>query len=258
MIKLLCALVISVLASCGYGADIKLSTKNTVTFRGPVDDRSASQALEELMRLDAQRAGAPYPLYLVLDSPGGDIDSGLDFCRAVKHIDNVETVTLFAASMASAIAQCIEGHRHIMPDGVSMFHRAKVGLQGQINDGELESRLALIKKIVDDLERTNYMRMSMSKAAYKAAVKDELWLYGAEAVKRKAADSVSSFKCDKELIEQKQVMTIVVFIFQIKLEFSKCPLFRSGKPAKESDEDMYEDYLQELKSKFGFNYLEAK
>lgn len=225
---------------------IELSSKNSVTFRGEVDDNSAAEVQIQLINLVAKRGTDAYPIYLVLDSPGGSIDAGLNFIEFTKTIPNLETVTLFAASMASAIVEQLPGKRLITENGILMFHRAKGGLQGQFEDGELESRLALYKTMVRCMEQKAATRMNMSLATYKSAVKDELWILGSESVSKKAADEVVNVTCSLELVN-KPVVEIINFLgMSFKVEYNGCPLIKSVKLASAENRKAYQQYRSEI------------
>lgn len=241
MIKLFFAVMVLSI-TCAAGT-ITLTRENTLNIRGPVTEDSVAGWSEELVRLHLARKGSKAVIYLVLDTPGGEIDAGLSFINLARTIPHVETITIFAASMGSGIVEGLPGIRHITPDGMLMFHRATVGLQGQINSGEFESRLAMVKKTVAVLEDTNAKRMKMARPTYQSAVKDELWILGTEAVYAKAADDVVTIKCEDRMLASTQLSTASFFGFSIKVEYSSCPLLRNGKVAKQ-DEQHYQSYLK--------------
>lgn len=205
---------------------ITLTPNNTVTFRGVVDDGSTTKATVQLLSLIQKRGDARYPIYLVLDSPGGSITAGEDFISFAKTLPRVETVSLFAASMASGIVEGLPGKRHVAQNGILMFHRARGSFEGQFETGELESELEIWKKIVRSMEQRSADRMSISLADYKAHALNEWWLYGADSVSAKAADDVVDLQCSQDLIDKREVKDEMVFIFVIRSVYSLCPLMR--------------------------------
>lgn len=234
---------------------IELNSKNTVVFRGTVDSQNVLTASLDLAAKALKRGTADYPIYLVLDSPGGSIDDGEDFIAFAKTFKNVQTISIFAASMASAIVQALPGKRLITENGILMFHRAKGGVSGQFETGELESRLAFYKNIVRSMEQRSANRMSMPLSEYKAKVKDELWLVAKEAVAQKAADAIVAIECSQELIDAKTAGFVQVFIFQIKVEYSGCPLLRTATAAADEPEDKVLKYKKWLKTRPKFNAI---
>jgi len=207
--------------------EIMLTTTNSYTFRGEVNDSSVSKAQLELARLNFQRGKATWPIYLVLDSPGGSVYAGMSFIEYAETIPNLQTITIFAASMAAGIVEALPGKRNITRMGVLMFHRASGGFQGQFETGELESQLAFWKSIVLQMEVTNSDRIGISLADYKAKAKDEWWMLGSSAVKQGAADSLIKIKCTQRLIDSREKMTVEGFFSSVEYSFSKCPLFQN-------------------------------
>lgn len=219
--------LVMLLAGVANAQPILLGTANTVTLRGEINDDVAQAAALELMHLNVQRGSQNYTIYLVLDTPGGSIEAGENLIEVVKTIPNVKTITIFAASMGSAIVQALPGERLMLSSGIQMFHRASGRVGGQFETGELESRLDFYKKFVRRMEQRSADRMQMSLKEYKKRVKDEMWLTSSESLELKAADKVVSVTCTEALTATKQTMTMEVFIFKINLEFSGCPLLRA-------------------------------
>lgn len=222
-----------------------LTPDNSVTLRSEINYESTGETQLALMKLVAKRGKATYPIYLVMDSPGGGIDAGNSFIEFTKTISNLETITLFAASMASAIVQQLPGKRLIIETGVSMFHRATGGFEGQFEDGELESRLNLYKDVVRTMEQKNADRMRIPLKIYKNLVKDELWILGKDGIKRGVADEIITVGCSAELLAQSKVVQVQVFVFQMSVRFNDCPLFRGGVPEKPQDKEQYLKFLKQ-------------
>jgi len=214
---------------------IQLNANNTINMRGPIFDDLVRKTELKLVQLDLKRGSANYPLYLVIDSPGGSIEAGLEFIEFARTIKNLHTITLFAASMASGIQQALPGQRYIIEAGIEMFHRAQGGFEGYFEDGEVESRLNMAKAIVRILESTNAKRIGVSIAAYKEKVVREWWSVGAGAVIAGHADEVVSVQCDKELLEGEDVLVVQTMFFSVRLAYSKCPMIRSGVATKAED-----------------------
>jgi len=209
---------------------ILLGTANTVTFRGEVNLGTVLEAQEQLIKLAINRGRAEYPIYLVIDSPGGSITDGLDFIRFAGAIRDIKTVTIFAASMASAIVEALPGERLMVENSALMFHRARGGVDGQFEDGELESRLIMIKRMVRRMEQVNADRLKLSLKDYKEKVKDELWMDENEALEQNGADRIVVLTCTPALINQSTIVSEnIAGLFTINFKFSACPLMRSGK-----------------------------
>lgn len=212
---------------------IVLTPSNTVNIRTQIDDNSVRNAMQEIVRLRGENEKEI--IYLVLNSPGGDVGAGLNLIRFLDTQENIKTITMFAASMASAIVEANKGERLILETGALMFHRAKIQLQGQIGNGELESELAFIKELIRILEVKNADRMDMDLEDYRTKIKDEYWIVGKQAVDKKGADRIVSIKCSPELLTKVEDLSMESFFGTISLKFNACPLFTSPIPEKKKD-----------------------
>lgn len=240
-------LFLTVLLICSslFAKNIELTDSNFVLIRNEINDQTVSKAQVELSKKVVQRGLKNYTIYLVLDSPGGSISSGLDFIEFAKTIPNLETVTLFAASMASAIVEALPGRRNVLSTGTLMFHRARGGVEGQFESGELESRLEFYKNMVRSMEKTNANRLGISLETYKAKVVNELWIFGADSVKSKAADEIVSVSCTPAVISSRSIETFEFMGMGIDVSFSACPLIKSGELVMPKQEEQYNKYKKE-------------
>ena len=180
-------------------------------------------ATKAILNLRAKDANSK--IYLVMDSPGGDVGAGLAFIKFLETQSNISTITINAASMASGIVESLP-ERLIVKDGTLMFHRAKIGLEGYINDGEMESELAYFKKVVQVLEDINRKRFGMTLAEYRQTVAKEYWLFGQEAVEKKAADRVVEISCDKALLDSRVEKIVGSFFGSKTIVYSGCPIIQ--------------------------------
>lgn len=240
---------LAIMLLCGtmFAKNIELTPDNIVVFRNEVSDDSVSKAQLDLAKKVAKRGTKTYTIYLVLDTPGGSISAGLNFIEFAKTVPNLETVTLFAASMGSAIVEALPGKRNIIDSGILMFHRAAGGVSGQFEDGELESRLAFYKKWVRNMENVNANRLNITLDAYKAKVKDEYWVSGKDAVTDKAADEVVSIVCSESLLDTHTTETFVFMgMFEIQVKFNGCPLIKQGQLVDPKNKANYMAYKKSL------------
>jgi ATP-dependent protease ClpP protease subunit len=208
-------------------AQVLLDDSNSVIFRGEVNTDSVQSIQFELATLVLKRGFVAKPLYLVLDSPGGDIEAGIQLIEFAKTIPNLRTLTIFSASMAADIVESLPGLRYITNNGNLMFHRAKGAFQGQFEVGEVESRLNVAKKMVLGLEIQNANRLGISLIEFKARIKDEYWLDADASIKAHAADKIVDIVCSKELLEKRVKMEYFTILGPVSLVFSGCPTFRA-------------------------------
>ncbi len=220
------------ISSFAWAKDINLNTKNTVILRGSVDDSSVQKAQMDLAKLVAERRSSDMPIYLVIDSPGGSVTSGLAFIQFAKKIKNLHTISMFAASMGSAIAELLPGRRYITEDGIMMFHRAKGSFQGQFGNGEVESKLGLWKKIIGKMEQDMSARIGISWETYKVRRLNEWWVLGHEAAKLGVADEQIDITCSNKLINKRISNRLDDVIGRYSVVYSGCPLLRNPLPIK--------------------------
>lgn len=206
---------------------IQLTTLNTVTFRGEVSAESVISVMVKLNELNEERGKKNYPIYLVLDSPGGSIMAGDMLVQYLRTLQNVHTISIFAASMAAGIVEANPGIRYIVNSGLLMFHRASGQFEGQFNTGELESQLKVFSAYVTLMEQDNADRIGITLQEYKQRIMNEWWMLGQEAVQSKAADFVVQLRCTKQLIDKQETIVQEGFFSSAKLTFSECPLFRA-------------------------------
>lgn len=220
-----------------HARTVQLTTANTITLRGVIDGDSVLAVEQKVAQAQKDRLLSLIPLYLVIDSPGGSIDAGLSLIEFLKTVPNLNTISIFSASMASGIVEALPGQRLVLKSGVLKFHRAKGAFEGQFNYGEVESRLKMAKAIVDILETTNAGRMGLSVDAYRDKVKDEWWMIGQQAVVEKSADEQVDIVCSQPLIAATESATESFLFMQSKVTFSRCPLLRSPISTENPDKE---------------------
>lgn len=226
--RYLLAIVLLTVSFLSQARTVTLTTKNTVILRGEVSSTSVAEVEKDIIEAVKKRGRQSYTIYLVLDSPGGSIVDGEDLIQFLKPIRGLETISLFAASMASAIVEALPGKRLLPENGTLMFHRATGGFSGQFETGEVEARLFYAKTIVRQMEVRNASRLGITLEAYKNAVHNELWLYSSQNLgKIKAADEMIDLVCTKQLIDKRiEGVLDIGFGIQVKVSASGCPLLK--------------------------------
>jgi ATP-dependent Clp protease, protease subunit len=230
MKKFLVALFAIFLSFTISAAEVKLTADNTVVLRESFNPNSVTSLKQELLRLNANLKSG-YPIYLVLYTPGGSIQKGLELFEFVKGLNRpVHTVTVFAASMGFQTVQSL-GKRYILKYGVLMSHKARGGFSGEFGGGlsQLDSRYNMWLKRIDMLDQTTVARTNGKQTlkSYRAAYDNELWLNGPEAVKKGYADEVATVVCDSTLTSQKIEKVFDFGFFRARLLFSGCPMITS-------------------------------
>ena len=148
-----------------------------IVFLGEeVTPESANLVIAQLLHLESQDPDKDISLYI--DSPGGDVYSGLGILDTMNFIKpDVSTICVgMAASMAAVLlAAGAKGKRLALPNSMILIHQPSSGVKGQQTDiqivadetkwirdhlNELLSEYTgqPIEKIQVDTERDNYMR----------------------------------------------------------------------------------------------------
>ena len=192
--------------------DIVLTSKNFINLRAVINKESVDAALKGLAHLNKVNPAGPN--YIVIESPGGYVTEGNRFIKEAKKYKNLHTITIFAASMASAIVEALPGKRFIIPNGVMMFHRG-----------------GYVKMVTEllPLEIANSSRIGISLDKYRMNVLREWWLKGEENLRQNVSDKIVNISCDSSLDKAVDTFLIAqqfmgVSLPPYKAELSKCPL----------------------------------
>lgn len=203
---------------------IKLTKKNSYTLSGSINQDSIKKAILAIADLDHSRASKGEPIYLVLKSPGGSVMAGERLIQFAKHIPNLHTISIYAASMAHAIVQALPGTRFATEHNIMMAHRARGSFQGQFETGEVESQLKLFKKVVRTMELRNSSRIGISLEEYKKRIVNEWWAHGLYSKQQNIVDEIIDIQCSKALVDTTTTRTVrSIFGSQVVKE-SACPL----------------------------------
>jgi len=206
--------------------ELKLTKDNTAVLFGVVDSASVSDVMQQIQKLDSSLKSG-YPINLVLYTPGGSIQDGLELIEYLKSVNRpINTLTIFAASMGFQIAQNLKT-RYILENGILMSHKARGGFDGEFGDGasQMDSRYALWMDRILDMDKTTVSKTKGKQTlkSYRAAYQNEMWLTGAKSVAGGYADEVVSATCDKSLSGLRS-QSFEFFGMKITVNYSECPL----------------------------------
>ncbi len=220
---------------------IELTDQNSITFNEAFTVQYVAGKQLELFNLAL--TSPEKDLYIVMYTPGGSVSAGSLFIDTVSALNKkVHTITIFSASMGYHTVQGL-GKRYILPSGTLMSHRAAVsGLSGQF-PGELITRINMLMESTLVLDRAASKRVGMSLSNYKAAIHDELWVTGQDAVDQGHADEVVKARCGQGLGGTYEKTFFSIF-GPISVSFSKCPLI-VGPVSVNSDNKAALDFLME-------------
>lgn len=108
-----------------------------------IDNDSANIIIKKLWFLELTHPGKP--ILLVINSPGGSVDSGFAIWDQIKMISSPVTtlVTGLAASMGSVLSLCAAPKRRFAtPNSRIMIHQPMIGgvIKGQATDLEIQAK----------------------------------------------------------------------------------------------------------------------
>lgn len=119
-----------------------------------VDNESANALIKKIWYLELSNPGKP--ILLVINSPGGSVDSGFAIWDQIKMITSPVTtlVTGLAASMGSVLSLCAAPKRRFATQNARiMIHQPLIGgvIKGQATDLEIHAKeiLKTRKQLVD-------------------------------------------------------------------------------------------------------------
>jgi ATP-dependent Clp protease protease subunit len=122
-----------------------LLLRNRIVFLGtPINDQVANVIVAQLLYLSAEDSEAPIQMYI--NSPGGQVYSGLAIYDTMQMIPNmVSTVAVgVTASFGTLLLTAgTKGHRYALPNATIHMHQVLGGVQGQASDIEIHARETL-------------------------------------------------------------------------------------------------------------------
>lgn len=148
-----------------------------------VDNKSAQTIIRKLWYLDLKDSGKP--ILLVINSPGGSVDSGFAIWDQIKMLKSPVTtlVTGLAASMGSVLSLVApKGRRFATANARFMIHQPLIGgfIEGQATDLEIQAQemLKTRKKLVEI-----YVEASGQETkAIEKAIDRDTWMSAQEAL----------------------------------------------------------------------------
>ena len=114
-----------------------------VFLSGPIDDELAEDVIKKLWYLDLLQPDKE--ILLIINSPGGSVDSGFAIWDQVKMLSSPITtlVTGLAASMGSVLSLCAPAKkRFVTPHARIMLHQPLISgtIHGQASDLEIHAK----------------------------------------------------------------------------------------------------------------------
>lgn len=123
--------------------DSVLLDARRIFIHDAIDNESANEIIRQLWYLELTAPGKP--ILLIINSPGGSVDSGYAIWDQVKMITSPVTtlVTGLAASMGSILSLCAAPKRRFStPNARIMIHQPMIGgvIKGQATDLDIQAK----------------------------------------------------------------------------------------------------------------------
>ncbi|MBA3239437.1 MAG: ATP-dependent Clp protease proteolytic subunit [Parachlamydiaceae bacterium] len=161
-----------------------------------IDNNSAQDAIRKLWYLELTDPGKP--ILIVINSPGGSIDSGFAIWDQVKLITSPVTtlITGLAASMGSVLSLCAAPKRRFStPNARILIHQPRLGgaIQGQATDLEIQAKEMI--KTRSALVNLYVAATGKEVSVIERAIDRDMWLSAQEALEFGLLDGIiNSYK----------------------------------------------------------------
>lgn len=135
-----------------YDIYSRLLKDRIIFLGGQINDEVANTIIAELLFLESEDAKKEIQLYI--NSPGGEVYSGMAIYDTMKHIKSpVSTICVgIAASMAAfLLAGGEKGKRFSLPNSRMLIHQPIGGTSGQASDIKIQAEEIL--KIRDEMNK---------------------------------------------------------------------------------------------------------
>lgn len=224
--KILKALALTLLlTTTAHGRTVTITPENAVIINEAITGASVTTAIQSLASLDAERTDKREKIYIVLNSPGGDIDEADKLINFANTVKNIETICINCYSAAFYIIQKIKAKRLAILNNKMMMHQIYINYNEDLTIEVLEKILKQLKLYNEVIAKSLSSRIGITLERYKKLVKDEWWIYAQESVELNIVDETIQLKCSQELINKKIQKTVMTIFGPTKgPEVSACPL----------------------------------
>jgi ATP-dependent Clp protease protease subunit len=165
-------------------SELRLLESRTLFISEGINSAVAKRVIHQLLDLDAQDSSKP--IYVYLNSPGGEVNSGFAIYDTMRYIKS--EIRIITTGLCASIATIINlgaprEHRYSMPNGRFLIHQPLIGgvVQGQASDLEITAR-----EIIKTRKRINELLAAECKQPYEKVEEDttrDYWMTADEALK---------------------------------------------------------------------------
>lgn len=178
-----------------YDIYSRLLKDNIVFVTGHIDMSVANTFIAQMLFLENQNPEKDISVYI--NSPGGEVYSGIAMYDTIKHIKNdVVTINVgLAASAASLLlASGTKGKRFVLPNTYTLIHQplSSGGFDGQATDFEIYSKhmIQLKKQFASIIAECAGQKLDK----VMTDMERDYWMTGDETIKYGIADKILSTK----------------------------------------------------------------
>ena len=167
----------------GQQSENKLLEKRVIFVSEAINSTVAKRVVSNLLSLDSKDSNTP--IYLYLNSPGGEVNSGFAIYDTMRFIGS--EVRVVCTGLTASIATIMllgapRQHRYTMPSTRFLIHQPLIGghIKGQASDLEITA-----KEIIKTRSRINQLLAQECKQSLERVEEDtarDYWMNAEEAV----------------------------------------------------------------------------
>lgn len=166
----------------------KLLKERIIFIDKKIDEKISSDIVAKLLYLDSINND---DIHIIINSPGGDVDSGFMIYDTIKAIkSDVQTLSAGTAASVAAIILLAgtKGKRKILKNSKVMFHDIFIKLEAKYNEAVIH--INEMKKVHDKLYKIITDNTNFTLDEVKRNLVNDFWLNSEEAVKYGVVDEI--------------------------------------------------------------------
>jgi ATP-dependent Clp protease protease subunit len=158
----------------------------------PINDQIANSIVAQLLFLESE--DSTKDIYMYINSPGGEVYSGLSVYDTMQTIKSKVTTICLGMAMsfgAVLLAAGAKGRRYCLPNATVMIHQPLGGARGQAAEIEIEAREALrLRQVLNEILARH---TGQSLERIKTDTDRDYYLAAQQAVEYGLADEIMEF-----------------------------------------------------------------
>ena len=173
----------------------ELLESRSIIISEPISKELAKNIFAQVVVLN--KRSETEPIYVYINSPGGDADSGFAIYDMLRfHPAPITTICsgLCASAAVIVFLASEEGKNYSLPNSRFLLHQPSTGIQGSASDIQITA-----DEILKTRERYNKIVGSITQKSVKTITKDadrDFWMSSEEALKYKLVSKIVTSKKD--------------------------------------------------------------